>query len=94
MKRFSVIIEVEIDEKKYSEVESWGVEPSDYVNSVISDHARDRGFLMKTSVTEVEKSLYNRLRIAADDFIGKDAIADIEEAALANARCIHGKCED
>ena len=49
---------------------------------------------MKTSVTEVEKSLYNRLRIAADDFIGKDAIADIEEAALSNARCIGGNCED
>jgi len=94
MKRFSVIIEVELDDKKYSEVESWGVEPSDYVNSVITDHARDRGFLMKTSVTEVEKSLYNRLRTAADDFIGKDAISDIEEAALANARCIGGNCED
>ena len=45
MKRFSVIIEVEIDEKKYNEVESWGVEPSDYVCSVIADHAKDRGFL-------------------------------------------------
>ena len=94
MKRFSVIIEVEIDEKKYNEVESWGVEPSDYVCSVIADHAKDRGFIIKTSVTEVERSLYSRLRVVADDFIGKDAIEDIEKAALANARCLNGKCED
>ncbi len=94
IKKFSVIIDVELDQKKYNEVESWGISPSDYVNSIITDHGRDRGLIMKTSVTEVEHSLYKRLTIASDDFIGKDAIADIEEAVLKNKMCIGGNCED
>ena len=94
LKKFSVIIEVELDQKKYDEVESWGVAPSDYIASIISDHERDRGLILKTSVTEIEHSLYKRLCVASDDFIGKDAIADIEEAVLKNKMCIGGNCED
>ena len=94
LKKFSVIIEVELDQKKYDEVQSWSIEPSDYVSSIISDHGRDRGLIMRTSVTEIEHSLYKRLCSAADDFIGKDAIADIEEAVLKSKMCINGNCED
>ena len=46
LKKFSVLIEVELDQKKYDEVESWGISPSDYVASIISDHARDRGLII------------------------------------------------
>ena len=94
MKRFLVLAEVEMEDVQYSDLNKKGIEQTDFINSVLADHGRDRGLIMRTSVTEIEHSLYKRLCSAADDFIGKDAIADIEEAVLKNKMCVGGNCED
>jgi hypothetical protein len=93
MKRFLVVAEVEIDDKKYAEVQSWGIEPSDFVTSVLADHGRDRGLVIKMVTMETDYSLLNDVCRAADAISKDKAFDELEETMLKNNMCIGGNCE-
>ena len=64
MKKFITIASIGIDDKQYNTVTSWSVEVTDWINSVLADHGRDRGMMIKMRTIEVE---YDML----DDEIGR-----------------------
>jgi len=43
MKRFLVLAEVEMEDTQYSDLNKKGIEQTDFINSVLADHGRDRG---------------------------------------------------
>ena len=94
MIKFIVLAEVSMDEEKYKEVESWEVEPVRYVDSVIADHARDRGLVLRLTVTETESSMYDTLNEVLIDASYRKAMEALEEEVLAGKACINGTCED
>ena len=92
MKKFLVVAEIDLDNKKYAEVESWGVEPSDWVTSVLADHGRDRGMIIKMRCVETDYHMLDDVSRAAD-LIAKDkAFDELEETLLNNQLCISGNC--
>lgn len=93
MKKFSVVMEVFIEDKEYDDVVKDNREPSDFVNAVLTDRPRDMGFVIKSSVLEEEHSLYDRLVKYRDHLVQSDAYNDLENEIIARA-CIGGVCED
>jgi len=93
MTKFSVVIEVSMTDDYKAMVEKWKVEPSDHVATILSETAREKGLIVKTSVLETEHSLYDRQKKHADHLIQADAYNDLEEEIIARA-CINGICED
>jgi prophage tail gpP-like protein len=93
MAKFSVVVEVSMDDTYLKQVETWGVEPSDHVATILSETAREKGLVVKTSVLEVEHSLFDRQRKHADHLVQADAYNDLEEEIIARA-CVGGVCED
>lgn len=93
MKKFSVVMEVNMEEARYEEVKTWNVEPSDHIATILSEPLKEKGLIVKTSVLEVEHSLYDRQKKHADHLVQSDAYNDLEEEIIARA-CIGGVCED
>lgn len=93
MKKFSVVMEVAIEDKEYDETIKDGREPSDFVNAVLTDRPRDLGFVIKSSVIQVEHSLYERQKKYVDHLIEADAYNDLEQEIIARS-CVGGVCED
>jgi prophage tail gpP-like protein len=93
MTKFSVVVEVSMDDTYLKQVETWGVEPSDHVATILSETAREKGLVVKTSVLEVEHSLFDRQRKHADHLVQADAYNDLEEEIISRA-CVGGVCED
>lgn len=93
MKKFSVVVEVSMDEDYLEQVKSWNVEPSDHVATIIAEPLREKGLVVKTSALESEHSLFDRLKKHQDHLVQADAYNDIEEEIIARA-CIGGVCED
>jgi len=93
MKRFLVLAEVELDDKKYAEVQSWNVEPSDFIVSVLADHGRDRGLKIKMRCIETEYHLLEDVCKAADTIATDKAFDELEEAMLKVNMCPSGNCE-
>lgn len=93
MKKFSVVMEVSMEEARYEEVKKWDVEPSDHIATILSEPLREKGLIVKASVLEVEHSLYDRQKKHADHLVQSDAYNDLEEEIIARA-CIGGVCED
>ena len=93
MKRFLVLAEVEMDDKKYAEVQSWNVEPTDFIISVLADHGRDRGLLIKMRCMETEYHLLDDVSKSADTIAKDKAFDELEEAVLMNNMCVGGNCE-
>jgi hypothetical protein len=93
MKKFSVVVEVSMEETKYEEVIKWGVEPSDHVVTIIAEPLREKGLVVKASALEVEHSLYERQKKHADHLVQADAYNDLEEEIISKS-CIGGVCED
>lgn len=93
MKKFSVVVEVSMDEDYLKQVKSWNVEPSDHVATIIAEPLREKGLVVKTSALESEHSLFDRLKKHQDHLVQADAYNDIEEEIIARA-CIGGVCED
>ena len=92
MKKFLVVAEVEVDDKKYNEVVTWKVEPSDWVTSVLADHGRDRGMVIKMHTTETDYNMFKDI-IRASEAIAKDkAFDELEETLLNNQLCVSGNC--
>lgn len=93
MKKFSVVMEVNMEEARYEEVKTWNVEPSDHIATILSEPLKEKGLIVKTSVLEVEHSLYDRQKKHADHLVQSDAYNDLEEEIISRA-CIGGVCED
>jgi len=93
MTKFSVVIEVSMADDYKEMVGKWGVEPSDHVATILSETAREKGLVVKTSVLETEHSLYDRQKKHADHLIQADAYNDLEEEIISRT-CINGICED
>lgn len=93
MIKFSVVMEVNMEEARYEEVKKWDVEPSDHIATILSEPLREKGLIVKASVLEVEHSLYDRQKKHADHLVQSDAYNDLEEEIIARA-CIGGVCED
>ena len=60
MTKYSVVIEVSMDDDYKEMVGKWGVEPSDHVATILSETAREKGLVVKASVLETEHSLFDR----------------------------------
>ena len=57
MIKFSGVVEVSMDDVYLKQVESWGVEPSDHIATLLTEHLREKGLVAKASVLECEHSL-------------------------------------
>lgn len=93
MKKFSVVLEVSMEEKIYDQVVEWGVEPSDHVATIIAEPLREKGLVVKCSALESDHTLLERLMKYRDHLIQSDAYNDLENEII-NRACIGGVCED
>ena len=93
MKRFLVLSEIEIDDKKYDDLIKDGFEPTDFVISVLADHGRSRGLVIKMRCMETEYHLLDDVSRAADTIATDKAFDELEEAMLRNNMCPSGNCE-
>jgi hypothetical protein len=93
MKKFSVVVEVSMDENYLKQVETWGVEPSDHIATIIAEPMREKGLVVKASSLESDHTLYERLVKYRDHLVQADAYNDLEQEIIARA-CIGGVCED
>jgi hypothetical protein len=93
MKKFIYIAEVKLEESRCNDVENDGILVEDFINSVLSDHGRDRGFLMTTRVMETEKSKYDLAVNTVFESIKIDVVEDLENEILTNRMCLGGNCE-
>jgi hypothetical protein len=92
MKRFLVVAEVEVDDKKYNEVVTWNVEPSDWVTSVLADHGRDRGMVIKMRTTENDYHMFADVNRAVEAIAKDKAFDELGEELLKNQLCVSGNC--
>jgi hypothetical protein len=93
MKKFSVVLEVSMEEKVYDQVVEWGVEPSDHVNTILAEPLREKGFVVNAYSVETEHTLYDRLKKHQAHLIQADAYNDLEQEIITRA-CVGGVCED
>lgn len=93
MKKFSVVVEVSMDENYLKQVETWGVEPSDHITTIIAEPMREKGLVVKCSALESDHTLYERLVKYRDHLVQADAYNDLENEIISRA-CIGGVCED
>ena len=93
MKKFSVVVEVSMDENYLKQVETWGVEPSDHVATIIAEPMREKGLVVKCSALESDHTLYERLVKYRDHLVQADAYNDLEQEIISRA-CVGGVCED
>ena len=93
MIKFSVVVEVSMDDAKHAEVIKWGVEPSDHITTIIAEPLREKGFVVNAYGVETEHRLYDRLKKYQDHLIQADAYNDLENEIISRA-CVGGICED
>lgn len=93
MTKFSVVVEVSMDDTYLKQVETWGVEPSDHIATIIAEPMREKGLVVKASALETEHTMFDRLKKHQEHLVQADAYNDIEEEIIARA-CIGGVCED
>lgn len=93
MIKFSLVLEVSMEDAKYDEVIKWGVEPSDHVNTILAEPLREKGFVVNAYSVETEHTLYERLKKHQAHLIQADAYNDLEQEIIARS-CVGGVCED
>ena len=93
MKKFSMVVEVSMDDAYLKQVETWGVEPSDHLATIVAEPLREKGLVVKASAIETEHTLYDRLKKHQDHLLQADAYNDLENEIISRA-CIGGVCED
>jgi len=93
MRKFIYVAEVRMDEKRCDEIESWGMLAEDFIDSVLTDHGKDRGLIMKTRAIETDKSKYDLVINTIFDSIREDLTEEIEKEILTNRMCLGGNCE-
>ena len=93
MKKFIIVAELKLNEEEYKVVESWGVEPTDYISTQVSEHLREKGMIIKVRTTETDYNLYDDVNRAVE-VIQKDKAYDELEQEITSRACIGGSCED
>jgi len=93
MTKFSVVVEVSMDDTYLKQVEQWGVEPSDHVNTILAEPLREKGFVVNAYSVETEHTMYDRLKKHQNHLIEADAYNDLENEIIARS-CVGGVCED
>lgn len=93
MTKFSVVVEVSMDDVYLKEVESWDVDPSDHIATIIAEPLREKGLVVRCSALESDHTLIERLMKYRDHLVQADAYNDLEQEIISHA-CIGGKCED
>ena len=93
MTKFSMVVEVSMDDAYLKQVETWGVEPSDHLATIVAEPLREKGLVVKASAVETEHTLYDRLKKHQDHLLQADAYNDLEQEIISRA-CIGGVCED
>jgi len=93
MRTFTIVAEVRMTEEEYQVVESWGVEPTDYISTQVSEHMREKGMIVKVRTSETGYSLYDDVNKAVDK-IQKDKAFEELENEITSRACIGGVCED
>ena len=93
MKKFIIVAELKLNDDEYKVVESWGVEPTDYISTQIAEHMREKGMIIKIRTTETEFNLYDEVNKAVET-IEKDKAFDELENEITSRACIGGVCED
>ena len=93
MTKFSIVVEVSMDDVYLKQVETWGVEPSDHLATIVAEPLREKGLVVKASAVETEHTLYDRLKKHQDHLLQADAYNDLENEIISRA-CIGGVCED
>jgi hypothetical protein len=63
------------------------------VATILSETAREKGLVVKTSVLESDHTLHDRIIKYRDHLVQADAYNDLENEIIARA-CIGGVCED
>lgn len=93
MKKFIVVTEVKLTDEEYKVVESWKVEPTDYISTQIAEHMREKGMLVKNRCVETEYDILDEVNKAVER-IEKDRAFDELEQEITSRACIGGVCED
>lgn len=93
MKRFLVLAEVEMEDTQYSDLNKKNIEQTDFINSVLADHGRDRGLKIKMRCIETDYHLLEDVCKAADTIATDKAFDELEEAMLRVNMCPSGNCE-
>ena len=93
MKKFIIVAELKLNDEEYKVVESWGVEPTDYISTQISEHLREKGMIIKVRTTETDYNLYDDVNRAVE-VIQKDKAYEELEQEITSRACIGGSCED
>jgi antitoxin component of RelBE/YafQ-DinJ toxin-antitoxin module len=93
MKKFIIVAELKLNEEEYKVVESWGVEPTDYISTQVSEHMREKGMIIKVRTTETDYNLYDDVNKAVE-VIQKDKAYEELEQEITSRACIGGVCED
>jgi hypothetical protein len=93
MIKFIIVAELKLNNDEYKVVESWGVEPTDYISTQIAEHMREKGMIIKVWSKEVDHSSYARLKEDAESYAVRDAMEELENEITSRA-CIGGVCED
>jgi hypothetical protein len=93
MTKFSVVVEVSMDDVYLRQVEQWGVEPSDHVATILAEPLREKGLVVKASALETDHALFDRLVKHQEHLIKADAYNDLEEEIISRS-CVGGVCED
>jgi hypothetical protein len=93
MKKFIVVTEVKLTDDEYKVVESWGVEPTDYIATQIAEHMREKGMLVKNRCVETEYDILDNVNKAVET-IQKDRAYEELENEITSRACIGGVCED
>ena len=93
MKKFIIVAELKLNDEEYKVVESWGVEPTDYISTQVSEHLREKGMIIKVRTTETDYNLYDDVNRAVE-VIQKDKAYEELEQEITSRACIGGSCED
>ena len=93
MKRFLVLSEVEMEDVQYHDLNKKGIETTDFICSVLSDHGRDRGLKIKMRCIETDYHMLEEVCKAADTIATDKAFDELEEAMLRVNMCPGGNCE-
>ena len=91
--KISVVVEVSVDDEYLKQIETWGVEPSDHIATIIAEPMREKGLVVKATALEVEHTMYDRLKKYQDHLVQADAYNDIEQEIIARG-CVGGKCDE
>lgn len=92
MKRFLVLAEVEMEEKRYADLIKDAIEPTEVITSILADHARSRDLAIKVRCMETEYHMLNDISESADKIAKDKAFDELEETLLNNQLCVSGSC--